>query len=49
MDNDKKMVVRYKPTGEKFEVKRIRKSGKFELINGCVICTVEFERNWELI
>jgi len=43
------MFVRYRPTKEKFEVKRIRKSGKVELINGVVIPEIEFERNWEIV
>lgn len=41
------MFVRYKPTKETFEVKRLRKSGKVELINGVVLPESEFERNWE--
>jgi hypothetical protein len=43
------MLVKYKPTREIFEVKRIRKSGKVELINGFVILEIEFERNWEWV
>jgi hypothetical protein len=43
------MFVRYKPTKETFEVKRIRESGKVELINGVVIPEIEFERNWEYV
>ncbi len=41
------MFVRYKPTKEAFEVKKLRKSGKVELINGVVLSEIEFERNWE--
>jgi hypothetical protein len=43
------MFVKYKPTKETFEVKRIRKSGKVELMNGVVIPEIEFERNWEFV
>ena len=45
----KVMFVKYKPTKETFEVKRIRKSGKVELMNGVVIPEIEFERNWEFV
>jgi hypothetical protein len=30
-------------------VKRIRESGKVELINGVVIPEIEFVRNWEYV
>jgi hypothetical protein len=43
------MFVKYKPTRETFEVKRVRESGKVELMNGVVIPDVEFECNWEFI
>jgi hypothetical protein len=43
------MFVRYKPTKDTFEVKRLRKSGKVELINGVVLSEIEFERNWEFV
>jgi hypothetical protein len=43
------MFVRYKPTKETFEVKRLRKSGKVELTNGVVLPEIEFKRNWELL
>jgi len=43
------MFVRYKPTKDTFEVKRLRKSGKVELINGVVLSEIEFDRNWEYV
>ena len=43
------MKARCKHTNQIFDIKRIRKSGKVELMNGVVIPTIEFKRNWELI
>ena len=42
-------IVKYKPTGLFFEVKRVRKSGKVELGNGVVIPDEEFKLNWIVI
>lgn len=42
-------IVKYKPTGLSFKVKRVRKSGKVELENGVVIPKGEFEINWLII
>ena len=43
------MKVQYKPTGLIFEVYRVRKSGKVELMNGVVIPETEFKLNWVVV
>jgi|APGre2960657373_1045057.scaffolds.fasta_scaffold1232095_1 hypothetical protein len=41
--------VRCKHTKLTFDVKRVRNSGKVELLNGVVIPATEFELNWEVV
>ena len=43
------MTVRCKYTNLVFEVKRVRNSGKVELLNGVVIPETEFKLNWEVV
>ena len=43
------MKVRCKHTNLVFEVKRVRNSGKVELLNGVVIPENEFKLNWEIV
>lgn len=43
------MKVRCKHTNLVFEVKRVRKSGKVELLNGVVVPETEFKLNWEVV
>jgi hypothetical protein len=43
------MTVRCKHTNLVFEVKRVRNSGKVELLNGVVVPETEFKLNWEVI
>jgi hypothetical protein len=42
-------LIKYKPTGLIFSVKRVRESGKVELNNRTVIPKEEFQRNWIVI
>jgi hypothetical protein len=41
--------VRNKHTKLTFDVKRVRSSGKVELMNGVVIPETEFKLNWEVV
>lgn len=43
------MKVRCKHTNLVFEVKRVRNSGKVELMNGVVVSHNEFNLNWEVV
>jgi hypothetical protein len=43
------MTVRCKHTKLTFDVKRVRNSGKVELMNGVVIPVTEFNMNWEVV
>lgn len=42
-------LVKYKPTGLVFKVKRVRKSGKVELESGVVVSNQEFKLNWIIL
>jgi hypothetical protein len=42
-------LVKYKPTGLIFKVKKVRKSKKVELGNGVVIPHEEFKLNWAVV
>ena len=41
--------VKCKHTKLTFDVKRVRTSGKVELMNGVVVPETEFKLNWEVV
>jgi len=43
------MEVLYIPNGNRVLVRKVRKNGEIELVNGMIISKEEFQKNWKFV